>query len=94
MRKAGGNFTHGLLVLTKETNMNIIEKAQPAAPARRLLLHCGGEVVSREELYAVTTPQETNTWYPLSHGTVVDAVEKQLMAHGFTIEAESHALSH
>jgi len=72
--------------------MNIIE--QPKPPVRGLLLHCGGEVVSRGELLGVPTPQGTRTWYPMSHGTILDEVETQLRGCGFQITNETHALSH
>lgn len=72
--------------------MNII--AQPPPPVRGLLLHRGGEVVSRGELLAVPTPRGTRTWYPLSHGTILHEVESQLRSTGFRLTSETHALSH
>ena len=76
--------------------MNIIEVEEP--PRQRtpqgLLLHCGGRVVGREELMAVPTPIGTDTWYPLDHGAILEEVEGQLGATGFTIEGERHGLSH
>lgn len=74
--------------------MNIIERPPIQTPARGMLLHCGAETVSREFLYAVPTPAGTETWYPLCHGTILDEVTTQLISCGFTIEKETHALSH
>ncbi len=77
--------------------MNVIEM-EPAPVRQRtpqgLLLHCGGRVVEREELLAVPTPSGTETWYPLDHGAILEEVEGQLSATGFTLEGERHALSH
>jgi hypothetical protein len=76
--------------------MNIIEHPQPRAqaPTRGMLLHCGAQTVSREDLLAVPTPRGTRTWYPLSHSTILGEVETQLESSGFTIIEETHALSH
>jgi hypothetical protein len=76
--------------------MNIIEHPQPRvqAPPRGMLLHCGAEIVSREQLFAVPTPPGTQTWYPLSHRKILGEVETQLESSGFTILEETHALSH
>ena len=76
--------------------MNIIEHPQPRvqAPPRGMLLHCGAEIVSREQLFAVPTPPGTQTWYPLSHRTILGEVETQLESSGFTILEETHAISH
>jgi len=59
-----------------------------------MLLHCGGEVVEREALFAVPTPQPTETWFPLPHRHLVEEVETQLVDAGFDILGQSHALSH
>lgn len=59
-----------------------------------MLLHCGAETVSREALFAVPTPRGTATWFPLSHRTILGEVENQLKATGFSIEEETHALTH
>ena len=75
--------------------MNIIEPPAPRAQAPRgMLLHCGAEIVSRTNLFDVPTPRGTQTWYPLSHRTILTEVETQLESTGFTILEETHALSH
>jgi hypothetical protein len=76
--------------------MNIIEHHIPRAqaPTRGMLLHCGAQTVTREDLLAVPTPRGTRTWYPLSHSTILGEVETQLESSGFTIFEETHALSH
>ena len=76
--------------------MNIIEPPAPRAqaPTRGMLLHCGAQIVSREDLLAVPTPRGTQTWYPLSHETILREVVGQLESSGFAILEETHALSH
>lgn len=69
----------------------IVEREKPVAG---ILLHCGGQLVERLTLNAVPTPQGTDTWFPLAHQTLLDEVQSQLQAAGFTIGRESHALSH
>ena len=44
-----------------------------------MLLHCGAETVTREELSHVPTPLGTSTWYPLAHQTILGEVETQLL---------------
>ena len=66
--------------------------AQKEVPG--MLLHCGAEGVSREEVFSVRTPQGTDTWYPLSHRSLVQEVQSELKACGFHLNGERHALSH
>jgi len=76
--------------------MNIIQQQRPVvqAPVPGMLLHCGAETVTREQLFAIPTPKGTDTWFPLSHRTIVGEVETQLKTTGFQIGGETHALSH
>lgn len=76
--------------------MKLVEQLQPRvqAPARGMLLHCGAEIVTRDQLFAIPTPRPTETWFPMSHRTILGEIETQLKATGFEIEQESHALSH
>ena len=74
--------------------MNLIEPPRHQAPPRGMLLHCGAETVTREELFHVPTPLGTSTWYPLAHQTILGEVETQLLSSGFEVTAETHALSH
>lgn len=77
--------------------MNLIENENPPpapTPPKGMLLHCGAEVVTREQLLQVPTPRGTSTWYPLSHQSILGEVEIQLQSSGFRIREETHALSH
>jgi hypothetical protein len=67
-------------------------EAPPSIPD--LLLHCGAEVVEREQLTSTQTPEPTETWYPLPHDDLVTEVETQLIGSGFEIISSLHSLSH
>lgn len=73
--------------------MNLNPIARPAA-VPGMLLHRGGEAVTREDVFAVRTPSGTDTWYPLSHRSLVLEVQCELKACGFQLTGENHALSH
>jgi len=59
-----------------------------------LLLHCGANVVDRNEVYQTLTPHHTLTHYPMSHAHVIEEVESRLWNQGFQIKSRTHALSH
>ena len=59
-----------------------------------LILHCGAREVSRSELEAIDSPTPTDTWFPMKHSMVVDAVEGTLDRAGFSIVKSRLAVSH
>jgi len=59
-----------------------------------LLLHCGANVVDRNEVYSTPTPEHTETWYPMPHSHLIEEVETGLWHEGFNIRSRTHALSH
>ena len=78
-------------------NMNQVNKPlarHDAQPPKGMLLHCGGQMVNRDDVYGVNTPRGTETWYPLAHAGLLTEVESQLQSAGFRIKGEGHALSH
>ena len=95
-----------LNIQTKQQNqivMNLIEtpalpdiaaRPVPERPPKGLLLHCGAELVTRDQLWEVPTPSPTDTWVPLPHALVVGEVENQLRSNGFLITGAAYALSH
>jgi hypothetical protein len=54
-----------------------------------LLLHCGAEHVSEEELRQIPVPPATKTWYPLGHAHVLDAVRDTLTDAGYEIRQQA-----
>lgn len=58
-----------------------------------LMLHCGGQLKSREEVFAVPLPQETASYTPLPHESLVTRIERQLAFEGVTVREEKLALA-
>lgn len=59
----------------------------------QLVMHCGARPVSRAELNAVTVPEATETYRPVSHGETLAIVERSLAELGFAVRQERHALT-
>jgi Domain of unknown function (DUF932) len=60
--------------------------------AGNLLAHVGAQYIDREGLKALTTPQPTDSWTPIPHYELVQALEGQLMARGIKIVKEQFAV--
>jgi hypothetical protein len=58
-----------------------------------LMLHCGGQLKSREEVFAVPTPPATATYVPLPYESLLTRIEKQLTVEGMVVKEEHLALS-
>jgi len=58
-----------------------------------LCLHRGARIVSRDELDLVEAPPSTETWFPLRHGQVLDAVLATLEGSGFEVQSSQLSLS-
>ena len=61
--------------------------------ATTLLTTKGARLVGRDELLAVGAPDPTASWFPLSHGQVLQRVEQQLVEAGFEVASARYALS-
>jgi hypothetical protein len=59
-----------------------------------LLSHRGGRDVLRDELVAIPTPPPTDTWFPIPHSQVLDAVADTLRGAGFQIRQTRLSISH
>ena len=54
-----------------------------------LFLHAGAQHVTLEEVRAVPTPDSTETWFPVPHSTVIDAIKTGLADHSnFNVVSE------
>ena len=40
----------------------------------KLMLHCGGQVATREQVAEVVTPEATDTWQPVPHIRLVNEI--------------------
>lgn len=58
-----------------------------------LMLHCGGQLKSREEVFAVPVPPATSTYVPLPYESFLTRIGKQLTVEGITVKEEHLALS-
>jgi hypothetical protein len=58
-----------------------------------LILHCGATSASREEVDAVATPEGTDTWTPIRHGEIADAVEQSLVGTGLSPRSADYGLT-
>ena len=58
-----------------------------------LMLHCGGQLKPREEVFAVPVPEATATYAPLAYESFIVRIEKQLAVEGIKISEERLALS-
>jgi hypothetical protein len=58
-----------------------------------LMLHCGGQLKSREEVFTVPVPLATASYIPLSYESFVTRIEKQLAVEGIKIRDQKLALA-
>lgn len=59
-----------------------------------LMLHAGGQEVSREKLTQLTLPPATRTWKPIGHATVLDTAIRTLEEAGYSVARMRFGLSH
>jgi len=59
----------------------------------KLMIHCGGREVVREELAQVGTPAPTETWHPIPHDRLFAEVEQSLLRNDLRIVGEQHAIA-
>ena len=58
----------------------------------RLIAHTGAQYIDREGLRSLETPPATETWSPIPHYDLVQALEGQLKARGINIVKEQFAV--
>ncbi len=58
-----------------------------------LMLHCGGQLKTREEVFTVPAPPPTATYVPLPYESFLVRIEKQLAVEGMTVKEELLALA-
>ena len=58
----------------------------------KLSAHCGATMIDREGLKALETPPATDSWTPIPHYDLVQALDGQLKARGITIVKEAFAV--
>lgn len=58
-----------------------------------LILHCGANQVTRDQLHTIETPPPTDTWRPVSHAKVAELVVANAKNRGYQIETEQYGLN-
>jgi hypothetical protein len=58
-----------------------------------LILHCGATSATREEVDSIPTPNGTDTWTPIAHGEIADAVEQSLIGTGLAPKSVDYGLT-
>ena len=56
------------------------------------LLYAQSNLVSREQLMAISPPPATATWRPIAHGDLISALDRQLLVRGINIGKETFAI--
>src|SRR3954452_5307633 len=59
----------------------------------QLILHRGAREATLDQIARVATPSPTDTWYPIPHLAVLEAVEETLAATAFGVQSRRLALS-
>jgi hypothetical protein len=59
----------------------------------KLVLHCGGQLATREQVAAVVTPDATDTWQPVPHIALIDQVESALTNYKMRVVTSAFALA-
>ena len=57
-----------------------------------LMLHTGGQHVTLDDVIEATTPEATDTWYPISHESLIDRVHQEMGKAGLVIKHSAHGL--
>lgn len=58
-----------------------------------LMLHCGADHATREQVANVTTPQPEGRHFPIGHTELIDRIEQQLGGAGFSTVNEAYGLT-
>jgi hypothetical protein len=58
-----------------------------------IILHCGGNSATLEEIQATPTPSPTRSHVPIPHTELITAVQKSLRGGGYEILQQTHALA-
>lgn len=57
-----------------------------------LVLHCGANSATRDQVALVATPEADGIWQPIPHLTIRDLVANQVTANGLVIKEEAYGL--
>jgi len=81
-------------LFTINQTANGYQTAKSSLGSSRLILHCGGELVSEQDLENLPTPPHTRTHYPVPHAQFLRTVRESLRMHNLEVAEAVHALGH
>ncbi len=58
-----------------------------------LILHCGANAATREQIAATATPARTATWVPIPHDRLLVGVQECLARAGLSVVSQAHGLT-
>lgn len=58
-----------------------------------LIAHRGAELVGRQELLTLGTPEPTETWRPVSHARIVEVLVESLALRGLSVVKDEYAIT-
>lgn len=58
-----------------------------------MLLHCGSQTATREEVFATSTPEATKTFQPINHSELITLIDNQIQMADLTIKEETFGLT-
>jgi len=50
------------------------------------------DLITRDDLALITTPEATETWQPVPHAALIDASERALNLQGWTVESQTYEM--
>lgn len=76
--------------------MNLQENvnAHPQSPTIPRLSHRASRLVTLDEMEAIPAPEGTETWRPVQHRQVVEAIHSATIAKGLSIASEEYSVTH
>lgn len=77
-----------------QSPFRIFQDPLPRQRRANLILHCGAQAASLDEVRYVQTPDPTPSWQPIPHLNLIQTVEKALTNNGLAILHQVHSLSH
>ena len=72
---------------------NQIAAEQQTGNGSQLMVHCGAQRITRQDLVTLQVPDQTDTFKPIAHSTLVDVIEEALAFRHIRITGEEFAAS-
>ena len=73
--------------------MNEVEVLAPVLPMKGLIAHCGAELMTRQNLLSIKTPEGTDTHHPVPHAELVQTIIEALAFRNLEVVEDQYALT-